>query len=337
MLHPLLPTAITNVTDILAHTVTHDSSHRALVIFDKECGLTQILTEAYRAALPHALFLDFDTTPKESIISAFDDLRQDDLVVLVQSMNFRLDQFRIRLHLFEKGLKVIEHTHLLRNSEDTWQVYINALAYDPAYYRTLGPALKAKLENTTVLRITSKNGAELGVTSGLESPKLNIGDYSGMKNIGGTFPIGEVFTEAKNFSDMNGAVYLYGMAGSDFCINMHEPFRVDIKEGLVVGWSENAPKTFVDMIELIRPIERTMIREIGFGLNRAITREHYIQDITAFERILGLHLSIGEKHSVYKKPGITPDKARFHVDVFPVVDTVTADGEVIFQSGKYLV
>lgn len=67
------------------------------------------------------------------------------------------------------------------------------------------------------------------------------------------------------------------------------------------------------------------------------TRERYPQDITAFERILGLHLSLGEKHSVYKKPGITTHKTKFHVDVFPVVDRVLVDGEVIFENGKYVV
>ena len=73
------------------------------------------------------------------------------------------------------------------------------------------------------------------------------------------------------------------------------------------------------------------------GLNRAITREHHVNDITAFERILGMHLSMGEKHSVYKKEGIITHKARFHVDLFPVVTRATADREVIFENGKYTV
>ena len=83
--------------------------------------------------------------------------------------------------------------------------------------------------------------------------------------------------------------------------------------------------------------ERPIIREIGFGLNRAITKERYLEDITAFERILGMHLSLGEKHSVYKKEGIITHKARFHVDLFPVVDHVYVDNSLIFENGKYLV
>jgi leucyl aminopeptidase (aminopeptidase T) len=173
------------------------------------------------------------------------------------------------------------------------------------------------------------------VTGGVESPKLNIGDYTGMENIGGTFPIGEVFTESKVFAQMNGSFQIYAFAGPDFSINMHKPFRVEVKEGQIVSWADDAPESFIKIVEVIKEYERPLIREIGFGLNRAITKERYLQDITAFERILGMHLSLGEKHSVYKKEGITTHKTKFHVDLFPVVDRVTADGEVIFENGKY--
>jgi leucyl aminopeptidase (aminopeptidase T) len=118
---------------------------------------------------------------------------------------------------------------------------------------------------------------------------------------------------------------------------MHEPFRVDVKEGQIIGIAENAPESFIKIVDLIKEYERPLIREIGFGFNRAITRERYLQDITAFERILGMHLSLGEKHSVYKKVGIPTHKTKFHVDLFPVVDRVLADGEIIFADGAYLV
>ena len=85
-----------------------------------------------------------------------------------------------------------------------------------------------------------------------------------------------------------------------------------------------------DIIKLVSSLERPLIREIGFGLNRAITKERYLGDITAFERILGMHMSLGEKHSVYKKPGIRTNKSKFHVDLFLEIDKVKADGLVIF-------
>src|SRR3989339_1352602 len=332
----LVTLATKHVSDIINLAIEHKTEEKALVVYDTRYGLTNILTEAYRSALPDAEFIDFDSASKEEIMSAFDVLKPGDLVVLIQSSNFLLDAFRIRLHLFQKKLKVIEHVHLHRNTEDVWDVYISALEYDTSWYRTVGPKLKAKLETAEELRIEGGD-AVLTITGGVESPKLNIGDYTGMENIGGTFPIGEVFTESKDFLQMDGSFMIYAFAGGDFLTSMHEPFRVDVKEGQVVGWADNAPKSFVDIINVIKDYERPLIRELGFGLNRAITRERYLQDITAFERILGLHLSLGEKHSVYKKPGITTHKTKFHVDVFPVADRILADGEVIFEGGKYLV
>jgi len=328
--------AIKNVTNIINLAIEHKPSEKALVIYDTRYGLTDILTAAYRTALPDARFIDFDTTEKEEVIAAFDACVPGDLVVLIQSSNFLLDAFRIRLHLFNKKFKVIEHLHLHRNTEDVWDVYINSLEYDPLWLRVVGPKLKAKIEHTKELRIESGNEV-LTITGGLESPKLNIGDYTGMANIGGTFPIGEVFTEATEFTQVNGSFLLYGYAGSEFTIDMYEPFRVDVREGLIVGWQDDAPPSFGEIIQKIKEFERPLLREIGFGLNRAITRERYVQDITAFERLIGLHFSLGEKHSVYKKEGITAHKAKFHIDVFPVADRILADGEVIFENGTFLV
>ncbi len=332
----LLSRATKNVSDMVTIALAHQNTTNALVVYDTQNGLTDILTAAYRAALPNARFIDFDTTAKEEVIATFNTMQPGDLVVLIQSSNFLLNQFRIRLHLFQQKLKVIEHTHLHRNTEEQWGVYIDALAYDPAWYRTIGPALKTKLETTSVLTFHSGD-TTCTITGGLEMPKLNIGDYTGMENIGGTFPIGEVFTESRDFAHVNGSIMLYAYAGGDFMVNMYEPFRVDITGGVISGWSENTPASFVAIMDMIKSYERPLVREIGFGLNPAITKERYVNDITAFERILGLHFSLGEKHSVYKKPGITTHKTKFHVDVFPVIDRIEADGDTIFRDGAYTV
>lgn len=331
----LLDRATKNIRDIINLSILHAPSNNALVVYDAQCGLTSILAEAYRKALPTASFIDFDATDKAEIIKRFDSLKPQDLVVLIQSSSFRLNEFRIRIHLFEKKLKVIEHTHLYRNDENTWDVYVDSLAYDPSWYLTMGPKIKSKLEKTQKLH-TKGALAELTVGA-IETPKLNIGDYIGMENIGGTFPIGEVFTEAKDFTTMNGSLMIYAYAGNNFTVSIHKPFQIDIREGLIVGWDSSTPREFIDIVEEIKKTERPIIREIGFGLNRAITRERYLKDITAFERIFGMHFSLGEKHSVFKKEGIQTHKARFHVDLFPIVDSVTADGEKIFENEKYLI
>jgi hypothetical protein len=333
----LLEKAVTNIGSILDLSINFDSSkHQALVIYDKQNALTDILTEAYRQLLPEAKFVNFDEVSKEEIIAEFDQLSPKDLVVLVQSASFRLDDFRIRIYLFQQKLKTIEHVHLYRNNPDVWDVYIDSLAYDQNYYRSHGLGLQKKLSNSSLLKIKSGD-CELVVNGHLEMPKLNIGDYPEMENVGGTFPIGEVFTEAVDLENMNGSFMVYSFANQKFEIITPEKFRVDITKGIVTGWSDNAPKEFISVLDAIKELERPIIREIGFGLNRAISKTRIIGDITAFERIVGVHLSLGEKHTVYKKAGIQAHKARFHVDFFLQVDNVTVDGETIFNGETYSV
>ena len=334
----LIEQATNNIGDILSTCLQFQDNgdSKALIVFDTQNGLTQIITQAYRNVLPNAKFIDFDKLSKEQVIAEFALMKPNDLVVQIQSMNFRLDDFRIRLHLFNQNLKVIEHLHLQRNKEEVWDVYVDSLSYDPNWYRVVGPKLQHTLINTNILEIFSKD-AVLMVTGGLEIPKPNLGDYTGMENIGGTFPIGEVFTEAKDFANMNGSVYIYAFADKEFNIDMHKPFRIDIENGIVVGYADDAPQMFVEVYEAVKTLERPLIREIGFGLNRSMTKERYLGDITAFERILGLHLSMGEKHSVYKKEGIIAKKSRFHVDLFLATDKVLSDGKVFFENGKYKV
>ncbi len=76
------------------------------------------------------------------------------------------------------------------------------------------------------------------------------------------------------------------------------------------------------------------IRELGFGLNRALTREKRVTDIGTYERMCGVHLSLGAKHLQYKKPEF-PKKQGFHVDVFIDTQRVEIDGATVFKNGAY--
>ncbi len=364
---------IRNILDLSIKLNTYENKYKdtnkniesVLVIFDRQYGLTNILTESYRKALGEMYgdnfkekvkFLDFDKSNKEEILSKINNLKEKDLVVMIQTTNFRLDDFRIRLHLFSKKLKVIEHMHLNRNVEAVWDVYVNSLEYNREYYYNTAHAVKNKIDNSKKLIISSsvsevKGGGdsvaakslELIVDGELEDAKLNIGDYDNMENIGGTFPIGEVFTESKEIKNMNGEVLIYALANTDFTMQMYTPFKIKIENGIVISYADNAPQDFIDIYNQVKSYETAMIREVGFGLNLAITKEKYLGDITAFERIYGMHLSMGEKHAIYKKEGLISKKTKYHVDLFPVVDKVTFINketkleEVIFENNKYII
>lgn len=336
----LIQQASTNVRGILNISIKYNpDQNKALVIFDTDNELTNILTQAYKNVLQDAEYIDFNTVSQEEIIAKFEELSPQDLVVLIQSGSFRLNKYRIRINLFNRGLKVIEHMHLYRNLPETWESYIDSLEYDTEWYGKMGPYLRQTLAQADALEVVSSDGeteVELKVQGGLEIPKLNTGDYTNMANTGGTFPIGEVFTEAKNLESLNGSFFVYAHADEKFEIIFPEVFRVDIQNGLVTGWSENASPEFVKVIQKIKEIERPIIREIGFGLNRAIDKQNPLRDITAYERVVGVHLSLGEKHNVYAKEGIQKQKTRFHVDLFVAAKMVSAGNQIIFQNDQYV-
>jgi hypothetical protein len=331
--NPLASIAAGHVKDILAQAIKRTPTERVLVVFDRQSGLSSVIADAYQLAVPDAQFIDFEKEGEMSVRQAIDTLTPGDIVVLIQSTSFRLNDFRVRIELFNRKLKTIEHMHLDRMTEEQWPTWIEALRYDKSYLDTYGFGLKRILSEAQTIRVECGDSV-LTWEGGMEEPKLNIGNYEGMENIGGTYPIGEVFTEARDLARVNGEVKIYAFADADFMVKFYEPFTAIVRDGLIEP-GPDAPPAFVSVMEKIKADERPLVREFGLGLNRAISRARPLNDITAFERVLGLHLSLGEKHGVYKKPGLVPSKTRYHVDVFPAVDRILADGKVLFEKGAF--
>lgn len=322
--------AAKHVADIVTLAIEHHPSRKALVVFDARSSLSRLLSDAYKEALPHATRIDFDAVTPEAIMEEIKKLEPGDLTVLIQSSNFRLSEFRIRIELFQRGLSVIEHVHLERSSDDRQiEIYVDSLAYDPSYYRTRGHALKERIDAAKTIKVVG-NGAVLTYEGGMEDTKLNVGDYEGMKNVGGTFPIGEVFSEPKDFNLLNGEAMIFAFAGTDHLVKIREPFKIRVEKGILV--SHEGPKEFQDVLDQISAEEEIMVREFGVGLNPAFSKERVVDDITAFERQKGLHLSLGEKHGVYAKPGLVPKKTHFHIDIFVDFERIEADGEDLLRS-----
>jgi leucyl aminopeptidase (aminopeptidase T) len=332
-----IDTAGAHIGDILAIAVEHGPAHAALVVFDSRTGLSRALTEAYRRNLPGATFIDFDAAAPDEVLAAFRRMAPKDLVVLVQSTNFRLEAFRIRVELFKLGLKVIEHVHLSRMPGAQAEHYIEALAYDPAYFRGVGKALKARIDAAPGGRVVG-DGEELVFASPFEPAKLNVGDYSEMHNVGGQFPIGEVFTEALDLEAVNGRARVHVFGDTTYRSNRPEtPITLVVQRGRVVDAIDATPE-FERLLEIIRADEgEVWVRELGFGLNRAFTRERRVNDIGTYERMCGIHLSLGAKHGVYPKPGFKRKDAKYHVDVFAVTDAVYLGDERVYADGAWTV
>jgi aminopeptidase len=328
-------TAQKHLSDILALAIEHKPGANALVVADSECELAIALAAAYRQCLPKARFIDFEAVTAADILSAIDLLSPNDLVVLIQSTSFRLEAFRIRIELFKRSLKVIEHPHLSRMPGQESLHYIDALAYDPSYYRHVGHALKARIDSAQTA-IVDSGGERLTFAGGLESAKLNVGDYRGMQNVGGQFPIGEVFTEALDLEAVNGRVRIFVFGDSAFSVNKPaQPITLTIEKGRVSQVANSTPE-FDKVLANIRADEgEVWLRELGFGMNRALSKDKSVSDIGTFERMCGIHLSLGAKHGLYNKPQIRKSTARHHVDVFAVTEGVYLDDCPVYEDGAW--
>lgn len=316
--------------------VEHNSANKAVLIYDTMSPLADLLGRGYASCLSNHQVIQYDPHRTEDCLHVLHSLGEGDLAILVQSSSFRLSEFRIRVELFARGVKVIEHPHLDPMHGDEIEYYLDSLDYEPNYDRVIGSKLKAIIDVAQSARICGA-GAELIVDGPFEDAKLNVGDYSGRKNIGGQFPIGEIFTEAKILEDMNGEVVLFAYGDANFRVQFPLiPIVLRIRAGRVVA-TENSNEEFNAILDEIRAYEGDVwVREIGFGLNRAFTRKRVVAGIGSYERFCGVHLSLGAKHHIYPKSQFNKRKTKYHVDVFVDAEAVYFDQQRVFSPGSWL-
>jgi aminopeptidase len=333
----LLLDATAHVKDILLLSMDHGPAHKAVVFFDDRSELAILLAKAYAKALPdNARHVSFYEQSEEALKALFVELREGDLVALVQTESFQMADFRIRVELYKQGVKVLAHGNLSKIVGPALTSYVASLAYDPAYYRRVGHGLKNRINAASSATVESGDGNVLQFDSSFEEAKINIGDFSALKNIGSQFPIGEVFTEAVHLENVHGSVRIYAFADLAFRVNVpKQPITLHVAQGRVVS-VQNATPEFDAVRSAIEADEGCiMLRELGFGMNRAFSPERWVLDVGAFERVLGIHLSLGAKHGVYNKPGARRRDGRHHVDVFAVTERVMLDNQVVYQDGAY--
>lgn len=330
----LVARATTHLEQVLRVAFEHEDQ-AALVVYDQASPLARVLTQAYQRLLPNACFLPFEAEHTDPVQSALEKAAAGELVILIQSTSFRLSAFRIRVELFQRGIKVLEHPHLARMRADEEEFYVDSLAYDPDYYRVVGPALKGLIDQARECVIDS-DGALLHYPAGLEAAKLNVGDYREMNNVGGQYPIGEVFTESRDLEAVHGELRVHTFGDRSFLVNRPPaPLTLIVEKGRVIGVRDSTAD-FDAVLDAIRTDEgQVWLRELGFGMNRAFTPERVVHDIGTYERMCGVHLSLGAKHATYNKPQIRKRSARNHVDVFAVTHAVRLDGKNVFVNGAW--
>jgi aminopeptidase len=271
----------------------------------------------------------------ESIKESLTSLPNNSIVVLVQSTNFRLSTFRIRLELFHRGIHVVEHNHLAYIKEDEYETFYNSLEYRTPEYVRLENEFQKLTSEATETKIISNNWSILTYWA-LENIRGNTGDYTGIENKWWTFPIGEVFTEARDLESVHGKCLVETYPNEDFSINICEPFELVIEKWRVLP-SPHFPPAFQRLYDFVIQFEwEVMVRELWFGLNPAISTSTPLSDINFHERKLWVHLSLGKKHGIYGKKLPKSEVQRFHIDVFVALESVEIGKTKIFLDGKWI-
>lgn len=322
------------------------TSERFLIIYDRQTPLSQLLAEAYRELLPGARARDYDTISQQEVLEEVESCQEGDLVILIESTSFRMSNFRWRLELFNRGLKVIEHAHLVNNWPEETDNYLDTLRYDGPYFQQTSEWLKRRLDRAAQVRVISTDGSELIYTGPFEEIKKNIGDFSAMKNKGCGFPIGEIFTEPVDITGVNGEIAIFAFADA-----MHrvvfpdENFHLRLEGGQVKLLEDPAKLAATEWGQKLLEIWAILsdenddgvvwARELGLGLNRGISKTKRLHDISAYERICGVHISLGLKHDIYRGKIPKNKSQRYHVDIFPDVREVWIDEERVWADGDY--
>lgn len=343
MATPLHKELVQNVSDIVFKSMHVTSKQTVLVIFDEDTKLSKMILAGYKDALakhPHKKFLDFNAHQMEEVEAEAKTLNKDDLVVMIQSMSFRVSVYRWRLELFDRGLKVVEHVRLSHNHEDQIPTYIHSLKYDFKFTTPTAKKLAALLKKSEHIKIECKSGCVLEINSKMEKSISNTGNIK-TEQRGGYFPIGEIFSEPVELNKWNGDVDVYAYPGEDHkMVFVDRPFRLTIKDGCVTGG--DYPEDFIPLIDMLKKENadgKIPVREFGLGLNRALSRENRLTEATAFERVAGLHLSLGMKHGVYQKKFKKQKEIqqRYHVDIYPQVERIWVAEKLVFDKGVFVV
>ena len=327
-----------HVTDILHHNYHVRPNQYILLVYDLNSSLSCLLTTAYQTAIAsfsHAS-INFNETAELELLDTFSKLPEHSVVILVQSLSFRVTKYRLRADLFRLGHQVIEHARLSYNKDEEIENYINSLKYDTPYYVKTCDAIEQLLMTHSQIKIESAENV-LTINSPFEKAIKNTGDFTGNPTASSGFPIGEVFTEAKQLNAMNGTLVVFGFPTVGNLTHFAQPFTVTIKDGCLV--SHTGPDEFEKILQLIRAEEHmgaVQVREIGFGLNRALHFDNRLDEPTAFERYAGVHFSLGLKHKMYRKKFPKSVLQKYHIDIFCKADTIKIGNALVFKDGEWI-
>ncbi len=333
---------ITACRHIIDDNIKFNPANKLVIVYDEDCNLAKSITQGFIEAshdLPNKETVLFTPESAPTLKQTLTKLNKQDAVILIQTTNFRISEYRIRLECNNNGVYVLEFSHLYNVQPHQEQTYLNALTYDQPRYQQIINRAKPILESATKIQIISKHGSIATYDSPCDKVYSNIGEIQ--ETMGSFYPIGEFFTEALDITKVNGTFEIYAFPSLEHKTTIPtDSFQVHINDGCIT--SHNGPKEFEEIMTLLKTEndnQQVPIREMGFGLNKFISKSHPLGYVGSHERQNGYHVSLGLKHGVFRKKVPKTINQRFHIDMFIDVEKIiafTPDGEkIIFEYGEY--
>lgn len=312
-----------------------------ILVYDFESPVSTEVSKWYIANLKdnkNAEIIDFSTANKEELKTKLLSLVENSTVILVQSTNFMLDDFRIRLNLNNAWVWCLEHRHLAYIYDSQIENYADAISYNTPFYEELWARLKELSDIAKTMTFICNDGSTLKIEGGFEDMKQNTWNYE-WKNRWWNFPIWENFTEAHDFSKVNWELTVYAFPDDKLQVEFVKPFKIKIEKSMVTCDDPNCPVTFRKILDFIAESENgeVMFRELWFWLNTWITREKTIADVNAYERIAWFHLSLWKKHQIYRAKMHKSVVQRYHIDIFPDIKQIFIDDTLVFENEKFVI
>lgn len=312
-----------------------------ILVYDFESPVSTEVSKWYIANLKdnkNAEIIDFSNVNKEDLKTKLLSLQENSTVILVQSTNFMLDDFRIRLNLNNAWVWCLEHRHLAYIYDSQIENYADAITYNTPFYEELWAKLKDFSDVAETMTFICNNGSTLKIEGGFEDMKQNTWNYE-WKNRWWNFPIWENFTEAKIFDNVNWELTVYAFPDDKLQVEFVKPFKIKIEKSIVTCDDPNCPVTFRKILDFIAESENgeVMLRELWFWLNTWISREKQIADVNAYERIAWFHLSLWKKHQIYRSKMHKSVVQRYHIDIFPDIKQIFIDDTLVFENEKFVI
>lgn len=325
---------------------------KVVLVYDKDSKLSVLIWEAYAQNLSEnspliqrrgvggegvEIIIFSESTNKKQLQDFLMSLEENSTVILVQSTNFRLDNFRIRLNLKNIWVWCLEHNHLWYMKDNQIENYIDAIEYNTPYYEWLSDFLKEKIGSADSMEMKTKDWNTLKATGWFDDLKRNTWDYTD-KYRWGTFPIWENFTEVMDFDKLEWSFSVYAYPDMSFQVQFCDPFVVKIEKSMLSCDDPKCPEWFRNLLNQIESWEdwEVMVRELGFWMNLWISKAKKLSDVNAFERVSGFHISLWKKHQIFRKKIHRKVTQRFHIDIFPDVQSISFDWEKVYENWKYL-